>query len=227
MKNGSTFTFGAALLALGALLFTPTHADAQERASARGWNWYHGTDTMKLDASEKTLLARYLNKKCLVQKMASPKRAFFADAVRHINSVLGDPKFVSMVKAKRDWFDSRDSGAKILSAAMRGETVNVFIYEREDGYPCSGTDVADGHTNAFTPRVGADMLFVYDPYLEKQMRERDHRELARTVIHEGMHALGYSHNAKVGTKQYNNSVPVYVGCLVERWGTSAVNNCGK
>ncbi len=78
MKNGSTFTFGAALLALGALLFTPTHADAQERVSARGWNWYHGTDTMKLDASEKTLLARYLNKKCLVQKMASPKRAFFA-----------------------------------------------------------------------------------------------------------------------------------------------------
>ena len=53
--------------------------------------------------------------------------------------------------------------------------------------------------------------------MERQMSEGDYRELARTIIHEAMHAIGFDHPFKPWSQPYVNAPPAYIGCLIQQW----------
>lgn len=215
----------------------PSEASAQH-VSAGALTWYHGSKELALNHQEKKILGKYLHKKCRVMKMNASKRAFFARAVAHINAVLTSPSFAEILRAKARFVKSNDTGAVVLEKLLKtGNRINVFTYERDAGHPCNGEDKVNGHTNAFAPVVGGTdtaLLFIFDPYLEKQKSERDVRELARTVIHESLHTMGYSHaGVAPWSAQYLNTVPAYVGCVVQHWSASPASiawikaNCHK
>jgi hypothetical protein len=117
-----------------------------------------------------------------------------------------------------------------------GVQINLFMYERDGDHPCRGSELVDGHTNAFTPMPGdgdVHLLFLYEPYVVAAMKLNAVRDVARTLIHESLHSMGYSHaGLAVGEVAYNNTVPLYIACLVEHWGGPAhqvwiEDNCHK
>lgn len=165
---------------------------------------------------------------CKVVSAYHNKRAFLARAIRYANGVLRSPDFSMMLRRKRDWRKTRKRSKRIISDLLRRPfTVYVTTFRRERGFPCR-TRLADGHTNAFVPDVKrgvgspSRLLFLSYRYLDKQYRAPNPvqgvRNLAKTLVHEALHARGYSHAglAPFGP-HYNNTVPVYVGCLVMNW----------
>lgn len=226
-----------AAFSAGCTLLSSPEASAQH-VSAGAFTWYHGSQELKLNEREKKILAKYLRKGCSVKKMSSAKRAFFARAAAHIDAALKSQSFAEILKAKTSFVKSDDTGAAVLAKLVQtGNKINVFTYERDAEHPCHGEDKANGHTHAFAPVVGGGdtaLLFIYDPYLEKEKAQNEVRELARTVIHESLHTLGYSHaGITPWSAQYLNTVPAYVGCVVQHWSTNPASiawikaNCHK
>jgi hypothetical protein len=234
MHRSSSFVLAATL---GAVALSAQPAEAQN-ARAGAIQWWHGSKELKLNTAEKGILAKYVNKKCAVLKINSSDRAFFAQAAAHADAAIRSATFASILRSKKSFEKSSQSGAQVLSAITgTGRKINVFSYRRDATHPCNQFDLADGHTNAFTPvpKTGdVAMLFLFDPYLMTQQRQRDYRELARTIVHEALHAMGYGHTGiKAWTDPYMNTVPAYVGCVVQHWSPSPASiawikgNCHK
>ena len=184
--------------------------------------WWYGNDTAAVDLAEKPL-SQLLDKKCALRKMGAEKSAFFVRVAAEADRIIKSPAFASRVKAKRDWQLTSDSGAQIMERLRwTGVQVNVFMYARDADHPCEVKDLIDGHTNAFTPMTGdgdVHLLFLYEPYFAAAMKLNDVPEVARTIVHESLHSMGYSHaGTEVGSERYNNTVPLYIGCMIEHWG---------
>jgi hypothetical protein len=165
---------------------------------------------------------------CNVVSAYHNKRAFLVRAIRYANAVLRNPDFARMLGKKRYWAKTRHRSKRITADLLRKPfTVYVTTFRRDRQHPCRSR-LADGHTNAFVPDVRrgrgspSRLLFISYDYLAKQYQApspiRGVRNLAKTLIHEALHARGYSHaGLKAFGKAYNNTVPVYIGCLVMNW----------
>lgn len=226
------FAAAAACVALA-----PRPASAQS-VRAGAIQWWHGSRELKLNAAEKGILAKYITKKCAVLKINASDRAFFAQAAAHADAAIRSASFADIIRSKKDYRQTSRTGAQILAHIVRtGRKINVFSYRRDATHPCNKFDLADGHTNAFTPvpKTGdVAMLFLFDPYLTTQQKQRDYREMARTIVHEALHSMGYDHaGIKAWTGPYMSTVPAYVGCVVQHWSPSPASiawikgNCHK
>lgn len=204
--------------------FKPLDPTAKH-AVAGGVAWWYGNDSAAVDVGAKPL-AGLLDKKCAVRKMGAEKSAFFVRVAAHADSAIKSPAFSEMVKARTTWQLTTDSGAQIMERLRwTGVQINVVMYARDGDHPCRDKEVIDGHTNAFTPMPDSSdvhLLFLYEPYFLAAMKGNDVREMARTIVHESLHSMGYSHaGVEVGSERYNNTVPLYLGCMIEHWGGKA------
>lgn len=171
------------------------------------------------------------NRGCRVVPIRASRRAFFQHAVAHAHRVLTDKRFGRHVRWWRASVDNPTSADGLVRKLTRTPlTIYVTAFRRDHKHPCR-TRFADGHTNAFVPDVkqGAvshsRLLFLAQAYVDEQYYAPDPqkgvRNLARTLIHEALHIMGYSHARRIlFSARYNRSVPVYLGCVVMNWDRS-------
>jgi hypothetical protein len=195
---------------------------ARKHARAGAVVWWYGNDTIERRVRERPL-TWLLDQKCAVRQMGVTKSAFFVRVAARVDRALRHPAFAAILKARAAFPLTPDSGAQIMDRLRwTGVPIDVFMYERDGTHPCHDSELVDGHTNAFTPMPSASeahLLFLYEPYVVAAMKEGALAELGRTIVHEALHSLGYSHaRLEVGSEAYNSSVPLYVGCMIEHWG---------
>lgn len=177
---------------------------------------------------------------CQVMPIRRARRALLRRAVAHADRVLRDRRFRQRVR----WWRSTTGGTgadELLRRLLRTPiTIYVTAFRRSGRHPCR-TRLVDGHTNAFVPDVKpgrtsrTHLLFLARDYLDKQYFAPDPnkgvRNLARTLIHETLHIMGYSHAGRIPfSARYNRAVPVYLGCVVMNWRATnrwLVHNCHK
>lgn len=169
--------------------------------------------------------------KCKVTGLVGPEEELFKKAISHIDWVLMHPNFQTILGRKKFWMGTKAKSDRVLyQLRHKNDRVIVNLFGQNEDYPCK-TDKASGHTNAFAspPGTAERILFIFEDYLQEQMYAPEPikgiRTLARTIIHESLHTLGYSHfnpqthrTYPLGSVAYNNTVPVYVGCLTMNWG---------
>jgi hypothetical protein len=207
-------------LLLCGFLLTPTLVFARGKAVRAGGLLFSFDSIYGANARQRQVKRYYFyNRRCKVVGLYGLTRETFSKSVRHLKRVLSDRYFRKLLLGKRRWFQTNHTSRQILQKLLKEKNkVIVNSFRRDKGFPCK-TNKADGHVNGFAQR-GVRILFLYKPYIREQgeLGEWGIRNLARTVLHETMHTLGYSHAAlKVGSVAYNNSVPVYLGCLANYW----------
>lgn len=211
---------GGCLGNLGAPL---DQAEQHEWVGALGF-WY-AEDSAQEAAGEREVVD-LRRQRCEVRKLDDAEAAFFRRSTAYAAGVLSSPELGAMMEERTRWELTPDSGAQIM-ARLRGSgaEISVFVVDRDAGHPCQAEELVDGSTHAFTPMSAEGqphLLFLYEGYLASAMKSVDVRGLARTLVHEALHSLGYSHaGLPLGSARYSGSVPVYVGCAVEHWGGPA------
>ena len=181
---------------------------------------------------------------CRVMTPSAGVREVLAGATARVAEALADARVSALLTHKADWMTpvdgafvaNADRGAALLAGfgALAGaRTVSVFTFEDSAEHPCRGPVAAN--VNAFTP-IGAPVIVFRKSYLEglaaASDREAASRRLTRTLAHELAHVLGYVHHdeaAFIGTSSYNNTVPVYLGCVAASWPDVdfAAAHCGE
>lgn len=196
------------------------HAERHEWVGALAF-WY-AEDSADQGAGDRHLddLRR---RRCAIRKLDEEQAEFFQKSTAYAESVLASPELGALMRDRTSWELTPHTGAQIMEKLRgRGAEINVFLVDWDDEHPCWARELVDGRTNAFTPmsrEATPHLLFLYEPYLDGSMERNDVRGLARTLVHEALHALGYSHEGlEVGSARYNASVPAYVGCVIEHWG---------
>lgn len=176
---------------------------------------------------------------CEVRSLDRAGRDAIAKAAQRVAGALADERLLAMIDAKTNWMVEASDGSWSIAELERGHVdglaaaarVSVLSYARGSGSPC-GAPFGEGAMNAFT-NIGEPVVFFWEPYLDRQVARGDLgvRELARTLAHELTHTLGHTHHdgeEALGSSAYANTVPVYVGCLVERWPDEvAMARCGR
>jgi len=200
----------------------PASAVAQSKIGSVRFELDHGKHTPSA-TKQREHFRRTL--KCKVVPIRGTQRALVRRAIAHANRVVNGPAFRALIIEHAKWVASTDTARTILhNLTYRQLTVHVSAFRRDKQHPCK-THFADGHTNAFVPdvRLGklskARLLFLSERYLQEQYLaprpRRGVRKLARTLVHEALHVMGYSHAGQVPfSGRYNRTVPVYLGCLV-------------
>ncbi len=158
-------------------------------------------------------------KRCRVVGIYGPDAAFFRRATLHAHRVFRDPFFRLLLLQKRDWQLMKGKTRDLVRILTQKRTkIIVNTFRRDAEFPCH-TDGLDDHTNAFAP-TNAHILFLSKQYM-RSLRVNGLigiRQLARTIIHESLHTFGYSHRRLIpGSVSYNNTVPVFVACMVMHW----------
>ena len=186
----------------------------------------HPATAGELTRPETRAITPLLDASCLVTSLTDAQRASFDAALAHISGALNDPAVRELLRGKSDWLvesdgkwvQSSDAGRRVLRSLTAGPPlrVSVFAYDRDAAHRCD-TKLADGDTRAFTSMAESAVL-LYRPYLVAARSDADGvAELARTILHETMHVLGYTHPGGplfIGRSRYNNTVPAYMGCVV-------------
>lgn len=197
-------------------------------------------DAQKPLSSREALSVRALwEAGCEVHALDRTSRDAIAKAAQRVSGALADDNVLRLINAKTNWVVENVDGSwstgnmapgsvEALQAVSR---VAVMSYGRGEGSPC-GAPFGDDAMNAFT-NIGEPVVFFWEPYLDRleARGEAGTRELARTLVHELTHTLGHTHHdgeAALGSSGYSNTVPVYLGCLVERWpDEAAMARCGR
>ncbi len=199
----------------------PTRRPRFERAGYAG-SLRFSFNSIQANAAVRRVKTKYFHRKrCRVVGLYGRSAQKFRSAAARINRVISSRGFSNAMhmhhRYYRRWERYNGSTKKILYHIQRRRwkvVVNSFARTRK--YPCRA-DVANGHTNAFA-NLGVGFLLISKNYLNRA----NVRDLARTVIHEAMHTLGYSHRGlPAWRKRYNNTVPPFVGCLVKYWNNAA------
>lgn len=149
---------------------------------------------------------------CELRGLTAAEDRVVRSAAARVTRALADPGVVDLLQSKTDWVVEEDAGwrtkALEVPLALRWERlIGVFVLD-------GGCDVA-GSAEALTV-MGTRAIVLRAPLLAPGQEV----SLSRTVIHEALHVLGYTHpdaTVDLGGVAYNNSVPVYVGCVVQRW----------
>lgn len=190
-----------------------------------------------LSPSETRELAYLWGHDCRVLTPSPLERAALTAAARRIGQALGDRRVRTLVADKADWmiesptheglFAASDSRGEAILAdfdrlAAGARTVSIFAYDGTADRPCRAPVVGDT-VNAYTP-TGVPVILFHRPYLEALThavdREAGMRRLTRTLTHELAHVLGYTHQdapAAIGSADYDNTVPTYMGCVATSW----------
>ncbi|MGM0576445.1 MAG: hypothetical protein ACQEXJ_12010 [Myxococcota bacterium] len=195
---------------------------------------YHSPEaTADLTPTEREELAWLWQADCRVLSLSSAQRQVLDGAVEHVRSVLADRRLQAMIRAKEDWRLADgdawtvDAAAgqrvlELLDAATSDRRVGIFTYERTPEHPCD-LPVANGDIHAYTVDTQPVILF-HRAYLQRQVHAEDldagRRRLARTLLHETLHVLGFRHPGTVDARAgatYASTVPVWLGCAVEHW----------
>lgn len=165
--------------------------------------------------------------KCYVYSMKGSLRTFFDNTARRLWATLRQPAFQRMIREKRNWVMPRGTrlwngcrkspGACALDYLLGSRRlITTVAFDRRPRYPCRSS-YAEGHTNAFAPIRKPILVFSSD-YLKARWRGRGQSELVRTLVHETLHTAGFSHRGlRAGSVQYNNTVPAYIGCMMQHW----------
>ncbi|MCB9643908.1 MAG: hypothetical protein H6728_12605 [Myxococcales bacterium] len=158
-------------------------------------------------------------KKCHVVGFYGLHAEVFRKAVKHLHRVLRDPFFRLLVLQKRDWQMMKGRSRTLVRKLLYKRTkIIANTFHRKANFPCQ-TNGLDEHTNAFAP-LNVRILFISKSYLTEQHRRGrlGVRILAKTILHETLHTLGYSHRRLIaGSVSYNNTVPVFIGCMAMNW----------
>ena len=176
---------------------------------------------------------------CEVHALDGDARDAIARAAQRVSGALADETVLRLIAEKQDWVVENADGSWSTTALAnapveelaRASRVAVMSYGRGEGSPCGEPFGADA-MNAFT-NIGEPVVFFWEPYLARLAArgEVGTRELARTLVHELTHTLGHTHHdgeAALGSSGYANTVPVYLGCLIERWpDEGAMGRCGR
>jgi len=177
---------------------------------------------------------------CDVHALDRERRDAIARAAQRVSGALSDEAVLQLIADKHDWVVETPDGGWTTVAALgdgriealaEASRVAIMSYGRGLGAPC-GEPFGDDAMNAFT-NIGEPVVFFWEPYLDRiaARGESGTRDLARTLAHELTHTLGHTHHdgeAALGSSAYANTVPVYVGCLVERWpDQAAMARCGR
>ncbi|GMV38539.1 MAG: hypothetical protein AMXMBFR64_02550 [Myxococcales bacterium] len=149
---------------------------------------------------------------CELRGLTAAEDRVVRSAAARVTRALADPEVVDLLRSKTDWVVEEDAGwrtkAVDVPLALRWERlIGVFVLD-------GGCDVAGG-AEALTV-MGTRAIVLRAPLLAPGQEV----SLSRTLIHEALHVLGYTHpdaTVDLGGVTYNNSVPVYVGCILQRW----------
>ncbi len=174
---------------------------------------------------------------CKITEIRGAQRVFLARAVRFANTVLTSDAFGETLSRKNNWRKAYHTSDEILTQLRVPHdafTIYVTAYKRDEKHPCR-TSMADGDTNAFVSDVvpgrvsKSRLLFLSSDYVARMWQSPAPtfaiRALAKTLVHEALHVRGYSHaGLKTFSIPYNNTVPVYVGCMVMN---SATTDAGR
>jgi hypothetical protein len=208
-------------------------ASARECGGAPGLVFHSPQSVEALSPDEEVALEYLWRRECRVGSLSATERRAVAAAASRISLVLADPRVRDLVANKRDWivegsagWERRDGVGLAVLERLRGAStparVAVFSYAETKGDPCH-TPLADGETNAYT-MMGAPAVLLFRPYLRRAAQAHetagDVKGLARTLLHESLHVLGYTHPdgpLEIGGVVYNNTVPAYFGCLADLW----------
>jgi hypothetical protein len=236
----SQLSIGLSLVLLGALSAAPVAASP---SSVSGIT-YHLADALSSLSWSGVKQIRTYNQvdHCLIWEPITFNEAALQKALAHVEKTVRDPQFQAFIKAKRDWTVQKGEPdpAHIFTLLAQPRQVSLFLYERNEEHHCKGPNFTDGdgNTDAFTP-LGPDKnsIFVFAPYLDQTRAQKDIemgvRYLAKTIIHETLHVLGYLHQKADWSASYDSTVPVYVGCATMHWSSDSKdqqwvrNNCGK
>jgi hypothetical protein len=221
----------ASFLLLIPSLFSLTDAHARGRrvlripaAGRAGAITFSFNSLTNTTADVRKAKVRYFHQqRCRVVGIYNQNAVFFRQAAAHIHSVITSRSFANAMHLKSKyyprWERTNHNTATILgNLVKRPRRIVVNTFERTPQFPCPG-DAANGHTNGFA-QLNVGILFLFRNYLitKRQQGASGLRELARTIIHEALHTMGYSHRQlSPGSQGYNNTVPVYVACLVQHW----------
>lgn len=182
-------------------------------------------NSLQANAAVRRIKKTYFQRKrCLVVGLYGGSARKFRAAAAHINRVISSRGFAQAMalhhRYYRRWEVYRGSTQTILNKLRRYRwKIVVNTFRRTRAYPCYD-DKANGHTNAFA-QLGVGFVLISKPYLQRASV----RELSRTLIHESLHTLRFSHRGlRPWRKRYNNSVPPFVGCVVKHWNRSAYSN---
>jgi|GEM_PF-1987046 len=195
--------------------------------AGRAGSLYFSFDSIRANAKVRKVKKEYFyRKRCRVVGLYHGNAAFFRRAAGHVHRVLSSRSFAKVMhkhhKYYRRWERYRGNTSSILYKLQRRRwKVVVNVFERTRRFPCYDNK-ADGHTNAFA-RLGTGFLIISKAYLKRESRKgfQGVRNMAKTVIHESLHTLGFSHRGlRAWGKKYNNAVPAYVGCVVRYWPKS-------
>lgn len=213
-----------ALLALDPWADHANACDGKECNGGKAGKWWFSFDSIRgVGKNERKYKVYYFHRKrCRVVGIYGRDAAFFRQAALHTHRVFRDPFFRLLLLQKRDWqlMKGKTRGlVRILTQKRAKIIANTF--RRDAEFPCQ-TDGLDDHTNAFAP-LDAHILFLSKSYLRSLQANGliGVRQLARTIVHESLHTFGYSHRRLIpGSVAYNNTVPVFVACMVMHWPPS-------
>ena len=175
--------------------------------------------------------ARFLaSQGCHVGPLSGARLRLFSEALELARAALADPTFSQVVGDKRDWRVGGATGWSIdpeaggrllerIGSSAENTVVAVLGYGRDATHRCA-TPLGDEGIHAYA-RLGEGVLVFREDYLDALVGAEDGpRRLAATLFHELVHALGGEHpNAieDIGGVVYQNTVPVYLGCVVRAW----------
>lgn len=230
--------------ALGAMIVTVAAATHAEPADDGAVVYSSPESTEALQPAQRTALSYLWRRQCRVGSLSQVERESVQAARGHVLRALSDPAVQRLVGRKGDWVVETADGwrrrpgdgleaLRLLVSAGSPLHVGVFSYGQTEGNPCR-TPLADGATNAYT-MLGASAILLFRPYLSEAsaaVRAGHPEGLARTLVHETLHVLGYTHPdgpLEIGGVVYNNTVPVYLACVVEAWPDlqAAARVCGR
>jgi len=171
-------------------------------------------------AAQRAAKRYYFHKKrCRVVGLYGKTARTFRRVVARLDQVIRSRAFGQVLGAKKRFGLTHDT-ATVLLDKLRRRPVRVVAntFERTTNFPCPA-NYANGHTNAFARR-GVTLLLIHRPYLKRHTRSGSGglQKLARIIIHETLHTLGYSHRGlKAWSQPYMNTVAPFVGCVVEHF----------
>ena len=210
---------------MAAVLFGTCASAADEKI---GVEYRFPDDVDRLSPDERSAARSLWRSRCRVTALSAIEQEAFRAAASHVADVLRDASVRKLIQGKRDWVVPRGArwirdaaaGLRALEKLTAGAlAVGVLGYGRGPDLPCD-TPVGSERIHAFAA-VGSAAILVHRAWLDRQANAPDsasgRRQLARTLVHETMHAPGYEHPETVGDIAYNNTIPAFFGCLVLTW----------
>lgn len=189
------------------------------------------TDTLKLHfqniqsklmTSEESFLSRYKRQGCKFSPLSRAHTQMVQNALHKLRQRLLKKAIHDAIRKKKFTF-TRHRGKTVLYR-MRQRYIHLKVLQYQSLGRCT-------LNKRFRAYIFSSLLLFNISYLKQIAASKETALIINTIVHEWLHVLGFRHgnNANQGSYAKQNSIPIYIACLIEKFPASVYKSgvCGK